>query len=236
MQNPQEFPHPALAVDIVALTLVQDDLSCLLMRRGDAALVGGDWALPGAFVHQGKPLTEAVTRAAQVKAGLGAVHLEQLASYGDPGRDPRGHVVSIAYLAIAPQPVMAATAASRDGLCLARLHVDWPGETGGPAQALAPDGQPLRLAFDHAAILGDAVRRLRGKIDYSGIGFAFLPPRFTLRAAQTVHEAILGQALTKPAFRRKLLDRHPLRPTGAYETGGAFRPAELYELTDNDQR
>lgn len=236
MQNPQEFPHPALAVDIVALALSGDGLSCLLMRRGDAALVGGDWALPGAFVHQGKPLTEAVARAAQVKAGLGAVHLEQLASYGDPGRDPRGHVVSVAYLAVAPHAVMAATAASRDGLAMARLRVEWPGETGGPAQAIGPDGQPLTLAFDHAAILGDAVRRLRGKIDYSRIGFAFLPPRFTLGKVQAVHEAILGQPLTKPAFRRKLLDRHPLRPTGEYETGGAYRPAELYELMTNDQQ
>lgn len=230
MQNLTDFPHPSLAVDIAALCLRDGRLNALLIRREDAQLVGGDWAMPGAFVHQGKPLDDAIARAAQVKAGLGAVHLEQLASYGDPGRDPRGHVVSITYLAIAPAPVLEATAADRDDLILAPLAVDWPDEEGGMAQALDADGHPLRLAFDHTAILGDAVRRLRGKIDYSLIGFAFLPPRFTLREVQEVHEAVLGRSLTKPAFRRKLLDRHDLRPTGAHESGGAFRPAELYEF------
>ncbi|SMX32150.1 NUDIX hydrolase [Maliponia aquimaris] len=224
-----DFPNPTLAVDIVALSVADTRLHCLLLRRDDAALVGGDWAFPGAVVHHGKPVEEAVARAAQIKAGLGALHLEQLATYGDPARDPRGHVVSVAWMAIAPHALLLDKVTANPDLCLAPVIVDWPGETGGPAQALGADGQPLRLAFDHAAILGDAVKRLRGKIDYSPIGFGFVPPRFTLRAVQEVHEAILGRPLTKPAFRRKLLDRHPLHPTGTLETGGAFRPAELYE-------
>lgn len=230
MQNLTDYPNPSLAVDIAALCLRDGQLNALLIRRDDAGLVGGDWAMPGAFVHQGKPLDEAIARAAQVKAGLGPVHLEQLATYGDPGRDPRGHVVSITYLAIAPAPVLEATIAGRDDLILAPIAVEWLDETGGKADALGPNGRPLRLAFDHASILGDAIKRLRGKIDYSPIGFAFLPPRFTLREVQEVHEAVLGRPLTKPAFRRKLLDRHDLRPTGTHETGGAFRPAELYEF------
>lgn len=230
MTHPSDYPHPSVAVDIVALSVADGGLHCLLMRRDDAELVGGDWALPGAFVHEGKPLEEAVARAAGAKAGLAGVHLEQLASYGDPGRDPRGHVVSISYLAIAPTERLQAATADRDDLLLARIAIDWPGEKGGPVRVLDADGRELTLGFDHAAILGDAVKRLRGKIDYSPIGFAFLPPRFTLREVQEVHEAVLGRSLTKPAFRRKLLDRHTLLATGQYETGSAFRPAELYEL------
>ena len=121
-----------LAVDIAALCLRDGRLNALLIRREDAQLVGGDWAMPGAFVHQGKPLDDAIARAAQVKAGLGAVHLEQLASYGDPGRYPRGHVVSITYLAIAPAPVLAAP-------------VLLPTPTPAPAPAPAP--RPARNHF-----------------------------------------------------------------------------------------
>lgn len=235
MPKLSDYEHPSLAVDIVALCVRDGQLNALLIRRDDADLVGGDWALPGAFVHQRKPLEDAVSRAADVKAGLDGAHLEQLASYGDPGRDPRGHVVSIAYLALAPAALLDATAVTRDDLTLARITTDWPGEQGGPARALDQNGAPLRLAFDHAAILGDAVKRLRGKIDYSPVGFAFLPPQFTLREVQEVHEAILGRTLAKPAFRRKLLDRHDLLATGAHETGSAFRPAELYQLTQKKE-
>lgn len=225
-----DYAPPSLAVDGVVLAVAEGGLRCLLMRRADAAEVGGAWALPGAFVHRGKPLEEALDRALTVKAGLSGLHVEQLATYGNPGRDPRGHVVSVTYLALTRADVLMAAVRGRDDLCLATVTVDWPGEFGGPARALDEEGAVLPLAFDHAGILGDTVKRLRGKLDYSPVGFAFLPRRFTLRAVQEVHEAILGRALAKPAFRRKLLDRHRLRATGDLETGGAFRPAELYEV------
>ena len=168
------------------------------------------------------------------KVGPVEAHFEQLATYGDPGRDPRGHVISVVYLAVAPATALEAGVAANDALALARVAVNWPGETGGPAEALDDRGAAMPLAFDHADILGDMVKRLRGKLDYTPIGFKFLPPRFTLRDVQEVHEAILDQSLTKPAFRRKLLDRHSLSPTGERESGGAYRPAELYEV-QNDQ-
>ncbi|NJM82482.1 MAG: NUDIX hydrolase [Tabrizicola sp.] len=220
-------PRPTVAVDLAILTLADGHLCVLLANRPDAAVVGGDWALPGGFVHQGQPLTAAVERVLNDKARLRDVHFEQLATFGDPGRDPRGHVISVTYLALCP-PGSLPQPDGRD-TCLARLVVDWPGEKGGPARALGPDRQPLHLAFDHRAILGEVVRRLRGKINYSDLAFALLPPRFTLRALQEVHEAVLGRRLTKPAFRRRMLDTGRLRATGDYETGGAFRPAELYK-------
>lgn len=228
MQQLSNYSYPALAVDIIALCIRDAGLYCLLIRREDGDVVGGDWALPGAFVHQGQPLEEAVGRAAQTKAGIGDLHLEQLAVYGDPGRDPRGHVVSIAWLAIAPEATFQSRMSGREDLQLARVHIP----EGNPSAAIVKDdaGAPIRLAFDHEAILADAVRRLQERIASGPVGFAFLPKRFTLRDVQQVHEVILGRSLAKPAFRRKLLDHYPLRATGDYETGNAFRPAELYEL------
>ncbi|MEO1025586.1 MAG: NUDIX domain-containing protein [Pseudomonadota bacterium] len=231
MKRPTEYPHPALAVDVVCLCIQDGAVQCLLMPRDDAAEVGGDWALPGGFVRQGDSLEATLARVLAEKVGLGRVHAEQLATYSALDRDPRDHVVSVTYLAIAEAASFAEPVAR--GLRLARIAVDWPGETGGPARALSGDAV-LRLAFDHGAILGDVIKRLRGKLDYAPTGFGFLPPRFTLRDAQEVHEAILGHALNKPAFRRKLLDRHALQATGAFETGGAYRPAELYEVKEKE--
>ena len=229
MTNQTEYPRPSIAVDLAILCVSGGALQCVLMRRPDAIEVGGDWALPGGFVHLDQSLDAAVARVLTDKTGLTDVHFEQLATYGDPNRDPRGHVISVTHLAIARADQLAARVAETSDLVLANITVNWPGEQGGAATA-SVDGAPLALAFDHTAILGDVVKRLRGKLDYTPIGFAFLPSRFTLRAVQEVHEAILGMPLTKPAFRRKLLDRHPLTPTGERESGGAFRPAELYEL------
>ncbi|WP_245408351.1 NUDIX hydrolase [Zhengella mangrovi] len=223
-------PKPSLAVDLAILTVADGTLKAVLVPRGDGAVVGGDRAMPGGFVHLGESPEQAVRRVLHDKTGLDGVHFEQLATYGAPDRDPRGHVVSIVYLAVVPAGRLLPLIAGKPGLSLAGIAVDWPGETGGPATALDDEGAALPLAFDHAAILGDVVKRLRGKLDYTPIGFAFLPRLFTLRQAQEVHEAILGRRLAKPAFRRKLADRHPIAATGKFEAPGAFRPAELYEL------
>ena len=231
MTRPTEYPHPALAVDVVCLCIQDGAVTCLLMPRDDADVVGGDWALPGGFVRHGDGLKATLARVLSEKVGLDNVHAEQLATYGAPDRDPRDHVVSVTYLAIAEADAFAGPVAR--GLRLARIAVDWEGEVGGPADAVV-DGAAVRLAFDHAAILGDVIKRLRGKLDYTPIGFAFLPPRFTLRDAQEVHQAVLGRDLNKPAFRRKLLDRHALQATAEFETGGAYRPAELYEVKEKE--
>lgn len=221
------YPHPAVAIDLALMTVEDGMLKVLLAHRPDAAEVGGDWALPGGFVRIDQGFGDTIERILAEKVGLGPLYVEQLASFGEPGRDPRGRVVAIAYLGLAPAERLRPPG-GRDDLVLARLYVPWQGEAGGPAAAIGPEG-PLALAFDHAAILGEVVRRLRGKLDYTAVGFELLPGRFTLREVQEVHEAILGRKLTKPSFRRKILDRGWIRPTGEREAGGAFRPAELYE-------
>ena len=225
--------HPAAAVDLAILTVEAGGLAALLMRRDDAAAVGGDWALPGAFVHADVSLEDTARRTLAAKANLPGAYVEQLATFGALGRDPRGRVISITYLALIPVPRLRAATDGRPDLALAPLSVPWAGEAGGPvaaqAPAQAPDGgAPLALAFDHAEILGQTVRRLRGKIDYAPIAFELLPERFTLRALQEVHEAVLGRTLSKPPFRRRMLAGGRIAATGDHESGGAHRPAELY--------
>jgi 8-oxo-dGTP diphosphatase len=220
------YAQPALAVDVVILTIKASRLCCALMRRDDVS--PGAYALPGGFVHHGQSLDQTVMRVLAEKVKLKGIAFEQLATYGDPARDPRGHVVSVVYLALAPD-AEALMFALPEGFRLPEIRVDWPGERGGPASTHF-DNEALPLAFDHASILGDTMKRLRGKIDYTNIAFALLPPSFTLRQVQEVHEAILGRPLLKPAFRRKLLDRGILQETGQMETGGAYRPATLYQL------
>lgn len=221
----ERHPRPSVAVDVALMTVMDGALRVLLMRREDGAAVGGDWALPGGFVYIDDPLERTVERVLREKAGRAEAYVEQLATFGAVDRDPRGRVLSVAYLGLVPAGALSVE--GQGDLVLAELRVDWPGEAGGPASAWH-DGRELELAFDHGAMLGEVVRRLRGKLDYSAIALALLPETFTLRDVQEVHEAILGRALNKPAFRRKLLDRGLVAPTGRRETASAFRPAELY--------
>ncbi len=224
MINLDKFAKPSVAVDLAIMTVMGGDLHVLLVHRPENDVAG--WAMPGGFVHIDEALEDSVERVLREKVGTKPVHFEQLATYGALGRDPRGRVISIVYLALCPSEVLSEAN-------LAKISVDWEGEVGGPA-AVQMNGVRLDLAFDHAEILGDVIKRLRGKLDYSPIGFALLPNRFTLREAQEVHEAILGKPLKKPPFRRKLLDRGMIVPTGEFETGGAYRPAELYEVKSKE--
>ena len=220
MSSLEKYAKSSVAVDLAIMTVIEGQLKALLVYRPDDDVPG--WAMPGGFVRVDQSLEQTVERVLAEKVGLQNIHFEQLASYGTIDRDPRGRVISIVYLALCPAAALAHQS-------LATIHVDWDGETGGSAQAFRNE-KALMLAFDHADILGDVVKRLRGKLDYSRIGYALLPNRFTLREVQEVHEAILGTGLKKPPFRRKLLDRGMIVPTGEFETGGAYRPAELYQV------
>jgi 8-oxo-dGTP diphosphatase len=227
--DPAAFERPALAVDLVLLGLRAGRLTALLAERRQHPHAGR-WALPGGFVGIAETLDAAAERVLREKAGIAWARLEQLYTFGALDRDPRMRIVSVAYLALLPEPAFAAALDSGKGLAAATLAVPWAGEAGGPVSALSERGEPRALAFDHADILALAVLRLRGKLDYSDVAFALLPEHFTLRQLQDVHAAILGTPLNKPAFRRRMLDRGWLEPTGAREAGTAFRPAELYRF------
>lgn len=223
----QDYDRPSVTADLVLMSVREGQLVVLLQERRQHA-EAGKWALPGGFVGIDESLDRAAERVLAEKARMAGAWIEQLYTFGEPDRDPRGRVITIAYFALLPEARFQAALATAPDLMLAKIAVDWAGETGGPALALGADGQALPLAFDHGEIIGLAVKRLRGKLDYSDIAFALLPDLFTLRELQQVHEAILGVPLNKPAFRRRLLDSRRLQATGRREAGTGFRPAELY--------
>lgn len=230
-----EYDRPSVAVDLVLMTVRAGRLAGLLQKRQSEA-EAGKWALPGGFVGIDESLDAAAGRVLAQKARMSGAWVEQLYTFGAPGRDPRGRVISVAYFALLPEQRFTGALATARDLALADLAVEWAGETGGPARALDAGGRELPLAFDHSEILGLAVKRLRGKLDYSGIAFALLPELFTLRELQQVHEAIIGLPLNKPAFRRRLLDSGRLEATGRREAGTGFRPAELFRHKTLEER
>ena len=197
----------------------------------------GRWALPGGFVGIDESIDAAARRVLESKAGLTDVFTEQLYTFGDPGRDPRMRVVSIAYYALVDATTLdAAVTAGGAELCVARVQAPWPPVPEAATTAIDSGGQELALAFDHALILDTAVRRLRGKLDYAPLGFELLPERFTLRELRLVHEAILDRRLNKDSFRRRVLDAGLVLPTGQRDSGRGHRPAELYRLAHGGAR
>ncbi len=212
--DPTQFAPFAVSVDVVALTVRDERLHVLVVRRGEEPYAGR-LALPGGFVRPDEDLAEAAARELAEETGILRTpsHLEQLATYGAPARDPRMRVVSVAYLALAPELPDAAA--------------------GGDASAASwvpADGiEPGDLAFDHAAILADGLERARAKLEYSSLATSFCPPEFTVAQLRRVYEAVWGLTLDPRNFHRKVT-RTPglLVETGRSVVDGRGRPAALY--------
>lgn len=200
-----------LTVDLVIFTIREDALQVLLIERGIAPFAGR-WALPGGFILAGESLEAAAIRELQEETGVRDVYLEQLYTFGAPGRDPRGRVVTVAYYAL-----IASDRAVRAGSDASAARW-WP-----------VAGHPP-LAFDHDDILAYAIERLRNKLEYTTVGFQLLPKKFTLTQLQRVYEAILGRQLDKRNFRRKVELLDILTPLKEWDRG-ATRPAQLYTFS-----
>ncbi|PZN92779.1 MAG: NUDIX hydrolase [Alphaproteobacteria bacterium] len=212
-------------VDIAVIPMsIVDGVPAVLLANG----AGAELALPTGGLMAGETLESAALRILQAQAPVGAAYLEQLYSFATPAAGRTA--ITIAYVALVPGDGFAAPLRGGEQLVLVEVGVPWAGEAGGRVDVCTPGGEPLALVAGDADILGQAMLRLRGKLDYSGVGFALLPGRFTLRQLQDVHEAILGVRLNKPAFRRRMLDKGWLEATGERETGASFRPAELYRF------
>jgi 8-oxo-dGTP diphosphatase len=231
--DPEAFPRPSVTVDLVLLSVHDRALHALVMRR-DQHPGKGKLALPGGFVGIDESLDDAARRLLDERARMKDAYVEQLYTFGAVARDPRMRIISVAYFALLPVERFECAVQSSPELTIAEMVVPWEGEAGGPVDICSPDGDVMPLAFDHADILGVAVKRLRGKIDYSGIAFELLPEEFTLRQLQEIHEGILGTRFNKPAFRRRILDKRILVPTGRREEGVTFRPAELYRYAGRE--
>jgi len=224
------FERPSVAIDVVLLTATEGSLRVLTVRRHEHP-AKGELSLPGGFVRMDESLDEAADRVILEKAGLSDVFVEQLYTFGDVARDPRTRVISVAYYALVdPVRLLDAPDADAADRCILQVDVPWEGEAGGPARVLDDDGSHVPLAFDHEEILGTAVKRIRGKLNYSPIGFQLLPNTFTLRRLQLVHETILARELNKDAFRRRMLATGLLEPSGEREREVGHRPAELYRF------
>ncbi|MGH9126978.1 MAG: NUDIX hydrolase [Acidimicrobiales bacterium] len=210
----------AVTVDLVVLTVREDQLMALAIQRG-APPYRGKWALPGGFVHEDEDLIDAAARELEEETSIspGTAHLEQLATYGAPGRDPRGRVVSTAYLALLPH-LPSPTAGS-----------DAAGAGWMPADEALRD--PDRLAFDHHRILRDGVERARAKLEYSPLAAAFCAQEFTIAELRRVYEAVWGTTLDPRNFHRKVTSTPGfVHTTDKTTTRDGGRPAQLYTAGD----
>lgn len=206
------YPHPAVTTDVVIFTIRQDELKVLLIKRA-LPPYKNEWALPGGFVKLAESLEEGARRELEEETGVSDVYLEQLYTFGDPNRDPRERVITVAYYALIPSDEIEILAGSdAEG-------VSWFGMRELP-----------ELAFDHDKILKMAHERLVAKLDYSTIAFKFLPATFTLSELQHVYEVILRESIDKRNFRKRILGLDVIKDTGKDRRDGAHRPARLYRV------
>ncbi len=212
-----DFPAVICTVDVVLLTLKNDALHVVLLKRENAPFAGMP-ALPGGYVHaqEDKTAWDASARVLRQKTGIVSPYLEQLATYSGAHRDPRGWSVSIAYYALVPADLLDLS--------------------GGP-WVMAPVNRLPKLAFDHKSIIELAVSRVRSKSQYSSLPVHLCGERVTLPRLQAVYEAVLGEPINKVSFRRKMDEMALLEPIeGEMESGLAHRPAQVYQVRKEYKR
>lgn|SRR5690625_5187955 len=199
-----------ITAEVVIFTIREERLSVLLRRRPRPPFAGAR-VLPGGRVRLDETLEEAANRQLAEKTGITGVYLEQLYTFGDPARDPRGRTIAVSYYALVPYNRLRSP---EDRPELAWYQVD----------------ELPELGFDHARIIAMAQERLSAKLDYSTIALQFMPERFTLSELQRVYESILGEPLDKRNFRKRVRNLHCLEDTGERYRGGNHRPAKLFRL------
>ena len=212
MKYTEPYVPPTLTVDAVILQLIDNVLSVVLIQRPNEPFKG-DWALPGGYNAQGETTRDALQRIVKQKAGIDLNkdldYVEQLYTFDTVARDPRGHAVSVTYLA-----------------CGKEFNY---GDGEANAAIFPVDNLP-KLAYDHADIIKYAHERLKAKLTYTNAVQAFLNTQFTLTELQTAYESIFGRPFDKRNFRKKFLGLNLIKETDSMKREGAHRPARLYEF------
>ncbi|HLD25679.1 MAG TPA: NUDIX domain-containing protein [Candidatus Andersenbacteria bacterium] len=210
----QKYKYAVIATDVIIFTVRKRKLYVLLMKMQKKPFFGM-YALPGGLINSDESIDDAAARILLEKTGMENVYLEQLKTFGQVDRDPFGRVVSVAYFALVP------------AYRFIKLKADVNYENVGwfPVDAVPT------LAYDHTEMLATAVEQLKKRLGYSNIAYNLLPPAFTLTELQSLYELILGEALDKRNFRKKILSLDVLKPTGKEQRGNANRPAALYRFS-----
>lgn len=207
-----------MTVDIACFALVERELKILLIRRRDEPFAGA-WSLPGGPVGADEPLDEAGQRVLSDSTGLWGLYLEQLYTFGDPGRDPRGRAISVAYYAILPPGALDGHQRGlARGVRRAATESGW----------FTVDQLPGPLAFDHGRIAAYARWRLAQKILYTPLAFYLLPESFTMADLRSVYESIVGERYDPSNFARQMMARWDLAPVPGTRDRRSKRPARLF--------
>jgi len=206
------YPHPAVTVDCIIFALHENDLKVLLIQRG-ADPYKNFWALPGGFVEIDENVDTAAERELAEETGMEKIFLEQLYTFGEPKRDPRERVISVAYYSLVRlkehRPVAGSDA----------LNTCW-----------FPIRQLPKLAFDHSQVMDMAIKRLQGKVIYAPVIFDLLPGKFRLNQLRKVYEIILERPIAADGFRKKILGTGMLTPLNEFDNSENGPPARLYRF------
>lgn len=219
--NPNEFPQVAVTVDAVIFGVEKDNaenyrkldeqsIKVLLVKRDDYPYKDC-YSLPGGFVLPGETFEDSLQRTLKKKTGLTNIYSEQLYTFGEVDRDPRMRVISCAYISLLDTK----KAKIKDATWVDINQI-----------------KELKMAFDHQKIIKEAIRRLRGKINYTDIVFHMMPEEFTISQLQQVYEMILGEKLLAPAFRRTISDK--LEDTGKMTGNAGHRPSRLFRYVKGE--
>jgi 8-oxo-dGTP diphosphatase len=209
-----DYERPSLTVDIVIFTIKDNELKVLLVKRNVEPFIGR-WALPGGFVRMDESLEDAAKRELEEETGIKNIYLEQLFSFGDPKRDPRGRVVTIAYMALTNSENIKLTASTDVS------DAKW-----------FPVKKMPNLAFDHERILEYSLKRLKWKFEYTTVAFSLFPKKFTINQIQKIYEMIFDREFDKRNFAKKLISLNILKEEGL-KKDVSYRPPMLYSLKNN---